>query len=672
MTDATMKKPRYHLRYQIAPGPDVADYAKALADFCVQHSVEEVVLFYAAEEWNDGLMSREQEDRWFDTIRTAREIIVTRGIECSLNPWMTVLHTSRGRSFPADYTFAPTIAPDGEASTACASFADPGWLDYVTAQYGRFAELGFRVLWVEDDFRYHNHTPLTWGGGFEPEMIARFEKKVGQSVSREELVEMILRPGEPHPWRALWMATWRETQLEVAAALAKAVGERAPDREESSRLGLMSSGLEVHSAEGRDWHALFDALTIKGEVVHRPHYSGYSDQVGRTKTNSIVMLETQRTLRPESCEVAPEVENFPFTTWSKADAQTWAEMALSTMFGADALLLDVFPFSGVMPESEPRVGKLLDRARPALAWIGDHFPKGAASGGVSIPWKEDAEAHVRTRVGRSMGELDASIHGAGRFLLESGIPVSACDQPVTAVFGSLAWAFSDAEIEIMLSAGLLLDAESAWILQERGFGHLLGVTVTDIVERESSRYAMEMIVDADSGASPGLRMNANSVDAMGLLDPDEGAREWTSILEAAGQRIGAGVTLFNNRTGGRVVVWATPNPAMLPGNDHRQCVAQSAVRFAAEDKLSHAFVTGGPYLLPMQFETGGVRRMVVMNGSPDPARPVISVPVEWGAPSSATLLSPVAEPVSVEAIAVNGGISIDTDVVYHGFVVFSW
>ena len=118
---------RYHLRFQIVPGPDVKKTAADLAVFCRRHGIEEVVLFFAAEEWNNGLLSRREEDTWFRTVRQARAILVRAGITVSLNPWMTVLHCDRGRRFPKDRRFQPQVSPSGRTSRACASFADPAW-----------------------------------------------------------------------------------------------------------------------------------------------------------------------------------------------------------------------------------------------------------------------------------------------------------------------------------------------------------------------------------------------------------------------------------------------------------------------------------------------------------------------------------------------------------------
>jgi hypothetical protein len=533
--DAKTNRPlRYHLRFQVLPGRHVERDARTLARLCRRHGVEEVVLFFAGEEWNNGLLSKRDEDVWFDAVARAKGLLERAGIVCSLNPWMTTLHCDRGRRFPKDRPFRPMVGPDGTAAAACASFADPEWRRYLADLYGRFAELGFRVIWVEDDFRYHNHGGLGWGGGFEPEVIALFEKKIGCKTTRQEVVANLLRPGKPHPWRALWMQTWRELQEEAAAAMARAVARRAPN---AARLGLMSSLPARHSEEGRDWQGLFAALSIDGRVAHRPHYAPYNDAVGRAEARTLMMLDIQRNFRPADAEVAPEVENFPFTAWSKSDTQSWAEMALALFHGSDALLLDLFPFAGNPADREPAVWALLDRSRPALEWIAARFTPELKTCGIGLPWRQDAAAHVRTERGRSMDELDVSSFPPGQLLLSAGVPVSAGPQPVNALFGPLAWAFPDEELRRMLAGGLLIDGPAADILCRRGFAKEIGLTGVRMLDREESAYSLEEVVAPRLGAPVGHFYSVNLQKRLAALRPARGAREWTRILKAELDRL---------------------------------------------------------------------------------------------------------------------------------------
>ena len=634
--------PHYHLRFQIIPGTNVKRDAVLLADLCAKHKIEEVVLFIAAEEWNNGLLSRKEEDIWFKTIQEAKHILENSGLEVSLNPWMTSLHCARWRKFPAGRKFQPMVSPSGKISKASASFADPEWREYLCDLYGRFASLGFRVLWVEDDFRYHNHDPLDWGGGFEPAILHRFHRKVRKQVSREALLDAILKPGAPHPWRSIWMETWRETKLEVAKSLAEAVSSKSP---EPSKIGLMSSSPAMHSAEGRNWEKLFKAFMIDGAVAHRPHFQHYSETTGQEIVYSFCMLDVQRDLRPENCEVAPEIENFPFTAWTKSDSLSWAHMAVAQLFASDALLLDVFPFSGNPANSEPEIWSMLDRCRPALKWIGDHFTKDLQTRGVGIPWRQNAQELIHTEKGLSVSELhapDCTIHPASEFLMQYGIAVSHRQQETNAVFGRLAWTFSDDELCNLMSGGLLLDATSADILCQRGFGREIGVDLLGMSGREDDSYSIERVVCGDCGVEEGLYFSINTLPAVGKMRPLKGAMEWTEILRPDRSKFGSGIVAFENKLGGRVVTFASSKPGAVPKCRQRQIMAQHAARFCA-GKHGITYADGGPYLILQEFAGSGRRLFTVLNASPDFASPAIRVRGISGKVKG-TILNPLEHP----------------------------
>ena len=413
----------------------------------------------------------------------------------------------------------------------------------------------------------------------------------------------------------------------------------------------MSSIPGTHSVEGRDWRRLFETLTIEGAVAHRPHYAGYSDGVGRDLTYSIMMLDIQRNLRPDHCEVAPEVENWPFSRWSKADTQTWAEMACCMFYGSDALLMDLFPFAGNRPEETPgpEIGALLDRARPGLEWIGKHFSKEMRTQGVGTPWREDAQAHVRTEKGRSLTELDASSFGPGHFLLPYGIPVSAEEQEVNALFGNLAWAFSDEEIRGLLSGGLFLDGVGARILCRRGFGPDIGVEATEIVAADTNPYSAERTVSDRTGIRRDFYFDLCQLPSLALVEPLPDAVEWTTIIGPRGQRIGAGMVAFENKLGGRVVTYAPVDPVCVPRACQYQTLYQRAIDFLSGGKFDGATVVGGGvYLLPIHFSGDGKQTVVVFNGSPDPAAPVVRLTCASEAPRRATVLAPLHKPVGIE------------------------
>ncbi|MEY9847387.1 hypothetical protein ABH940_004479 [Streptacidiphilus sp. BW17] len=649
---------RYHLRFQIHADADpavVTADATALAKVCAEAGVEEVVLLTAAEEAFPGHLTGPEEESWLTATRLAREVLVDAGLTVSLNPWVTVGHADRGRRGRMERPgpgpgFAPMVSPYGEVAAAQASFACPRWQAWIVGHYGRFAELGFRVLWLEDDFRYHNHAPLRWGGGFEPLMLERFAERAGTVVGREELVAAVTAPGEPHPWRALLQQVWREAQLGVARAVAAEVAQRSGGQ---AQLGLMSSGLDVASVEGRDWRALFAAMSSGGpgaaRAAHRPHFAPYSDAPGRELSRPLWSLELQRSLRPEFVESAPEVENWPHTAWSKSDTQTWSELAAAQLAGSDALLLNVHPMHGRRADRFPRVTDLLRRSRAGLDWLAERYDRDQPRLGVGLPFRQDAAAHVRLRPEQStdpataLGALAVDPAPAADLLLRYGVPVTtAADAPVQAVFGQLVEALDDAEVRSLLHGGLLLDGVAAEALLRRGFGPLLGLDAVELVGREepcaTGPYAEEHLTSGEV-------LSVNMQPALARLTPAPGAEVWSRIRTPYGPPWGAGRTAFRNRLGGRVVVLAATDATVLPYDDAGQRLVHRAVRFLEGDTPRLPLVSGGPYLMPHHIRAAdGVLRLAIANGSADPTRPVVDWPATALRRVDATLLLPLAEP----------------------------
>ncbi|MEU8953401.1 hypothetical protein AB0C93_03755 [Streptomyces sp. NPDC048518] len=666
---------RYHLRFQLRPGPDLADRARSLAKVCGENGVDEVVLLLGAEQWHTGHLAGAEEAQWFAAAAEARDILAAAGLRVSLNPWVTVGHADRGRI--GTLGFAPMVSPTGQRAAAQASFACPVWRRWLFAHYGFFAELSFRVLWVEDDFRFHNHAPLDWGGGFEPLMLQRLASRVGEPVTRDQVVAAVTAPGPPHPWRAQLQQVWRTAQLEVAEGLADVVRERSGGR---SRLGLMSSLAARHSVEGRDWAELFGALSIGGEVTHRPHFAPYSDTPARTLASGLWSLQAQRALRPGQVACEPEIENWPHTSWSKSDTQTWSEMVTAQLVGADALLLNLHPTHAERAENFPHIDRLLRRSRPALDWLARECPAArhvsgdAAPLGVGLPWQQDTAARLPAEAD-GLGDLVVDPARTADFLLGHGVPVTERPAPVQAVFGRQVHAFDDDEIRAFLRGGLLLDGVAAHALTRRGFADLMGARVTELVGRDDPAlpgpYAVEQVLGEggeggeggeDHGAyepdSEGVFLSVDVQPALARVEPLEGAHVLTRIRTPDGRTWGAGRCHFVNALGGRVAILPATAPADLARGDESRRLLHATIRFLEGEQPQLPLVSGAPHLIPYVTRAAdGGHRLAVANGSADPARPRVHIPRPPRPPHRsgavhavhvrATLLAPLAEPTEV-------------------------
>lgn len=127
------------------------------------------------------------------------------------------------------------------------------------------------------------------------------------------------------------------------------------------------------------------------------------------------------------------------------------------------------------------------------------------------------------------------------------------EDPVFLISGDMLRFFSDGEITFMLSRKAILDGSAARELAKRDFSDLLGVTVGNDYFRCGAEF------DPDSQRRL-LFMNNGTAARINPATPE--TRELSRIIKldyhyaSKTERIASGVTLFKNRLGGTVVVFA--------------------------------------------------------------------------------------------------------------------
>ncbi|MEI6423143.1 MAG: hypothetical protein WCP55_13055, partial [Lentisphaerota bacterium] len=190
---------------------------------------------------------------------------------------------------------------------------------------------------------------------------------------------------------------------------------------------------------------------------------------------------------------------------------------------------------------------------------------------------------------------------------------------------------------------------------------------------------IEKIVSEESGCRPGFYINCNVMPEMCRIEPISNACEWSEILEPDGKRFGAGIVVFENRLGGRIITFAASDPARLPMSFQRQAIIHSSIKFIAQGKSAFPLVTGGAHLMPMCFEgtkNAGLK-VVVLNGSPDPATPILHFTRKMPPLRHATLLKPLEKPLPVRSIKIEktkgtAVFTIDRAIPHMSFAVLEW
>ncbi len=563
---------RYALRACIAPGFFVQEKLATLLTFCQEGRIEEVILFANYEDLNRGHVTPEEQAEWLEVYRQAEETLSPAGISLSLNPWETILHADRGRVRRPGQNFRLMVDPHGNQATACVCPLGEEWRAHLAATYARYAAVKPRVLWLEDDFRYHNHAPMLWGGCFCEEHLRIISERYGALVSREELVTALTAPGKPHPLRRLWLDLNGETTVELARHITQAVKAVSPE----TQMGLMTSVPATHCAEGRRWHELVEALGGGEKAVIRPHLPAYRESPPGQYLWRFSLSRQTAALLPQGTTVLPELDNGPHSLFTKSRAFTAFMIASSPILGASGITMNILDPQGNGPVLSEGLQTMLGGLRPFLDQVVGLEVRPEQLVGIRVPFSPRSSYTLRVdsqaRVDFGRYDLNNRVEGKIEWLYPDeakwagllmcygfSTEVTTAREfsgETVAISGQWLRNLSTEEItRLFTENAILLDGSAAVTLCELGLGHLAGIAaLKEIVPPETGAVSYEEIVDGTV-----LLGNARArFSAQGYAGPAALFDYQTSASVVSELRD------FNSCTTGPGIVFGTPRCLVLP------------------------------------------------------------------------------------------------------------
>lgn len=614
---------QYMFRFCCDPGFNDAEEIDALMRYVDEAQIDDVAVFCNVEEINTGHMSFDEQDIYLKLLKTLQPLLQQKGITMSVNQWHSVMHADLGKHFAPNQHFRPMVDIEGNSAQLCVCPLCSQWQDYIGKIYARYAQLEPSVLWVEDDFRLHNHAPLVWGGCFCEEHMKRYSQRAGKELTREEFLAGVLQPGEPHPYRQIWLDVARETMLSAANAIAKAVRAVSKD----AKIGLMSSVPYIHAAEGRDWHAILNTLACGAVPVNRIHLPGYQETVPSVYLRNFNMVSMMnRAMIPAETEVYPELENFPFSLFSKSRAFTRFQLLSALPLNLAGITIDLYDLNGNGIVWEDGYQDMLRQVKPYLNSLTELGVFHAERKGVQILYNPRSSYTIHTTAGKAMEELYPSECFWAGLLPGMGIPYAYMDRismegEIVAVSGQVLRNYQEAEIRSLFEHNfVLLTGDAAWTLYEMGLGALAGIESARWVTQDDGTYAYEQVTN---GRTYRGRKNARAsaiVVCSDVLDvsyrQDAALNEYSAMFDSFRHRTLPCQCVVN----GRVFLYPFGHfsaPGDIP------VMLQNALRQEIlQDVLCHAgttfpMVQGSPYLEPHYLERDGEAYLYLINGSSD-------------------------------------------------------
>ena len=655
---------QYIFRSCCDPGFNDKAETEALLRYVDEAHIDDVAVFANVEEINTGHMSFEEQDAYLAMMRSIRDALAKKGVTMSVNQWHSVMHADLGKQFRPDQKFRPMVDVEGNAAKLCVCPLCAEWQTYIAQLYARYAQLEPSILWVEDDFRLHNHEPLVWGGCFCEEHMRLYSERAGKKLTRQEFLAGVLRPGEPHSYRKIWLDVSRETMLSAAQAIGQAV--RAVSAQ--AKVGLMSSAPHVHAAEGRDWHAILYTLAAGRPPVNRIHLPGYQEVPPSTYMHGMNMVSMlTRAMIPAETEVYPELENYPYSLFSKSRRFTRFQLLAGLPLDLAGITIDLYDLNGNGIVWADGYQDMLRKVKPYLNDLTRLGVFKQEKAGVRVLYSPLSSYTLHTKTGASMEELYPHENFFAGLLPAMGVPYVYCDDAavegqVVAVSGQALRNWDEAQLtRLFRNNFVILNADAAWTLCDMGLGHLAGIQSAQWMAQNSGAYSYEQVVNGETycehenARASAIMLSSDALDV--AYAPGTALEEYTALFDSFRKRTAHGQVVVD----GRVLIYPFGNfdaPASIPSmllNSLRQAILQQILQRSG--RLEVPIVENTPYLEPYCTRCGEQLYLYLLNASNDPVD-TVKLYVGPLAPKSVQVLPSEGESCTLPCQPANGRLQL--------------
>lgn len=633
----------YSFRFCCDPGFNDKREINSLRRFVREAQIDDVAVFCNVEELNTGHMTAaEQETIWLRLLSDVKAALEPEGVRISVNHWHSLMHADLGKTLLPNQPFRQMKDVDGRESSLCVCPMCESWQDYFSGLYARYAALHPHILWVEDDFRLHNHDPLHWGGCFCDAHMQEYARRAGKpDLTRAEFIRGVLQPGSVHPYRKIWLDVNRETMTRLAERIGLAVRQVSP----TTKVGLMSSVPYVHAAEGRSWYSILRGLAAGQPPVSRIHLPAYQESAPGAYLLRFNMVSMHnRALLPPETEIYPELENYPYSLFAKSRAFTRFQLLSSLPLGLKGMTIDLFDLNGNGIVFSDGYQHMLRKVKPFLCAVNELGVFSLPRRGICVLTSEDSSYTLHTARGEQMEELyPQEVYFAG-LLNAMGIPFRYCSDPdvsgqTVAVSGQYFRNLTEAQITRLFSQNtLLLSADAVDTLCQMGLGALAGVRSCRWLRQNSGAYTYEQVVNGKtylglSQARASAVISSTDVLQIDYLEPPELYTEFFDSFRrpaAPGHAVARGHVLIHP-------FGHFEDPGAIPPMQ-LNALRREILLEALLPHLDAPCVVGQTYVQPYCTQEGNTLYLYLVNGSMDD---VPSVTLALGAyqPASAWMLT---------------------------------
>lgn len=490
-------KYRNCLRIQITIDDSSQKRIDDLVEHCKKYGFDNVMLMLNTEEFNLGHITIEEAKPWIEMFKRASTKLRDNGISVSLNNWMEIGHCDRGRVLKENQNFTLFTDINGKQSTLIACPICENWRKYQVELIRYFVrELKPDTYWIEDDFRLHNHPPLSDIGCYCENHMRLYNQKLETDYTREEFIEKVFAKGECTPERKAFLDVNRETMVDLASILSKAVKEESPETD----VALMSSFPFSHAIEGRDWISLFGALSQGGKRINRIHLP-YDEINGKDYLYYFnrISMGIRALSGVDDIIILPETEHGSASTYLKSARFLRFTLEATMPLVTSGMTYSIYDFIGNGVRDSFGYGKVIRDLKPYMQAVLDldlHF---SSLSGIVIPI--DEKVCYKRSIQNDYFDLEpyeynlaATVSARGmsyRYSLEKEFR-----NETVFLCGSTVDCMTDEQIEKLFKNNyVIVEGSGAVALNERGLLSLISAKGVEIIPEDTGYHTYEESTD---------------------------------------------------------------------------------------------------------------------------------------------------------------------------------
>lgn len=540
---------------------------RELLEFCDEAKIDAVQFFVNQMPHTIGTPPRSAEEQLEWAVWMRDEVapaVRTANMSYQLNFQLFLGHGGYGIDMSDEYDWEFLIDHEGGVGEGCACPIGPKFREKMGAMLRLWAGTGPDVMWIDDDFRMHNHRLCKPDSldyyCFCDRHLDLFADRYGTHFTRKNIVDEIAKPGVPSIWRRRWQEFISDGMVDTARWIRDEIDRVSPN----IRTALMTSLPDTHSMEGRDWKKTLAALSGQHRPMVRPCCGTYSSNLMPLKNNAVAFQMFEQSMELlnkgvgcKGIDYAPELENARFTTWANSVSHSHYVLTLAQLLGCPHITISISDLDGSPLSEEPTNVPMLKSIKPQLDALTTMNLKDWDKLGIAFICDPGIGEKYEFTSGEKLGSQPVP-RSFENLLLQVGMPACYVSPSGAADYNgiivldrSTAWSLSDEEMHRVLKGAVLMDSSAAVVVEHRGYGQYLGVHIGEKMDFgiHSEIYHDGILPGVYASRVPHLGLNWRQLHL-------EGATAASEYIDTK-YRFYPGSTIFENTLGGKVAIIAS-------------------------------------------------------------------------------------------------------------------